>query len=245
MWSRLPTSPTKSCAIAGVNNLLTTIGGYPYTNKLYSLTGKGNDRKWTEEFPPMPTRRRWTIALCWRKALIVAGGEGRERLRTVEVMDTDTLAWSTAAELPQALCVASATVTGGCLYILGGVHGSWNGTNAVYTCSLSALLQSCTGSVSLGDVWRRVADLPLTWSTCVSVQNRVLAVGGRVSEDNFSTAIHMYDPDSNIWEVIDHMSVPRRQCFATVLPNRILMVVGGWTGGSRIDSVELASITRV
>ena len=96
-------------------------------------------------------------------------------------------------------------------------------------------------------MWERVADLPVTWATCVSIQNRVLAVGGRQPDGNFSTAIHMFDPDTNLWQVISHMSVARRQCFAVVLPTtHALMVVGGWsaTTGNRIDSVELASITK-
>lgn len=239
VWSLLPPPPTKSCALAVINNLVTTIGGYPYTNKLFSLTGKGNDQKWTEKFPPMPTKRRWTIALCSGSNLIVAGGDGGRILSTVEVMHTKTLTWFTAAELPEALYVASATVIGDHLYILGGVYGVWNATTAVYTCSVSALLQSSSSSEN---IWNRIADLPVTWSTCVSLQNQVLAIGGRQPDGNFTTAIHMYDEDRDSWEEISHMTTPRRQCFAVVLPNHMLMVVGGWSGKSRIDSVELANV---
>ena len=195
----------------------------------------------------MPTKRRRAIALCSEKALVVAGGDRGETLRTVEIMNTDTLTWSTAADLPRELRVASATITGGCLYILGGVHSSWDGTHAVYTCSLSALLQSRSVSTLPGDVWKRVADLPVTWATCVSVENQVLAVCGRQPDGNYSRDVHMYDPGKNSWKVISRMSVPRRQCFATVLPTtQALMVVGGWstTSGNRIDSVELASIIK-
>jgi N-acetylneuraminic acid mutarotase len=230
-----------------VNNLLTTIGGSPITNELYSLIGVGKDKRWTNEFPPMPTKRRRTIALCSEKALVVAGGDKGETLRTVEIMNTETLAWSTAADLPQELRVASVTVTAGRLYILGGVSGNWTGTHAVYTCSLTALLRSCSGSASSSGVWERIADIPVTWATCVSVQNQVLAIGGRKPDGNFSTAIHMYDPDRNFWQAVSHMSVARRQCFAAVLSTtRSLMVVGGWsaTTGNRIDSVELASIIK-
>ena len=247
-WSQLLDTPFDSCTLAVVNNLLTTIGGSsPLTNELFSLTGQGKDKRWTKEFPPMPTKRRRTIALCSEKALIVAGGDKGETLRTVEIMNTETLTWSTVADLPQELRVASATITGGCLYILGGVPDDWTGTHAVYTCSVSALIRSCSGSASSSDVWERIADIPVTWATCVSIQNRVLAVGGRQPNGNFSTAVHMYDPDTNFWQVISHMSVARRQCFAVVLPTtRALMVVGGWsaTTGNRIDSVELASIIK-
>ena len=68
------------------------------SNSLLSLT----DKKWTEQFPSMPTKRWLTTAVCSGRSLVVAGGigEGRKKLSTVEVMDTETLQWSTASNLP-------------------------------------------------------------------------------------------------------------------------------------------------
>ena len=58
-WSDLPIYPYDGCSIAIVNDLLTAVGGFQgsnITNQLFSLTGKGSDKRWTEEFPPMPTK---------------------------------------------------------------------------------------------------------------------------------------------------------------------------------------------
>ena len=59
-WSQLPDSPTHSCPLVIINNLPTLIGGQDDSriniNKLFSLTGEGSGRRWTEEFPPMPTK---------------------------------------------------------------------------------------------------------------------------------------------------------------------------------------------
>jgi hypothetical protein len=41
--------------------------------QLFSLTGEGSGRRWSEEFPPMPTKREASMALCTGAALIVAG----------------------------------------------------------------------------------------------------------------------------------------------------------------------------
>ena len=69
---RLPDCPYTNCSIAIVDKLLTTIGGNGL-NQLFSLTtstgepGKEEERRerrWTEEFPPMPTKRNCTTALC-------------------------------------------------------------------------------------------------------------------------------------------------------------------------------------
>ena len=58
-----------------------------------------------------------------------------------------------------------------------------------------------------------------------------------------TSAVHMYNPTTDSWEVITHMGTPRRDCIAAVLPNNQLMVVGGYTNGEiKIDSVELASV---
>ena len=144
-WSRLPDSLTSSCPSVIINNLLTLIGGHDHrdvlTNQLFSLTGEGSDKKWTEEFPPMPTKRYGTTALCTEATLIIIAGRGKPRneskLQTVEVMNTETLQWSTAANLPQPLWLAPASVCGDQIYILGE-----STLSNMYTCSLQPLTQS-------------------------------------------------------------------------------------------------------
>ena len=75
------------------------------------ITGEGSGRRWTEKCPPMTTKRFGSTALCTRTALIVAGGmnDHYNSLQKVEVMNTETLQWSTAADLPQPLQCAIGT----------------------------------------------------------------------------------------------------------------------------------------
>ena len=253
----------KSSTITVIHGLPTTIGGYgdlKNTNKLFSLTGEGSDRRWTERFPPMPTKRYAVSALCTGIALIVAGGFGRgdkdQNLKTVEVLNTEIQQWHTAPDLPQPLAQSSLILCGDLVYLLGGVNKDDAATNSVYSCSLSSLLLS-TGSKSLGgrlvstltrsskgSTWNRVADLPVTFSTAVTLHGRLLAIGGWDStEDKPSTAVHMYQPTTNSWELISHMTTPRVACLAAVLPDNQLMVVGGWTtGGKKCNSVEFGTV---
>ena len=76
-----------------IDDLLTTVGGYEYdgknTNKLFSLTGEGSSRRWTEKFPPMPTKRYAVSALCTGTALIVAGecDDYGQPMKTVKVLN--------------------------------------------------------------------------------------------------------------------------------------------------------------
>jgi hypothetical protein len=201
----------------------------------------------------MPTKRRLTTSLCTGNVLIVAGGKGvgDRELSTVEVMNTGTYQWFTAANLPRPMYHASATVCGDQLSMLGGAEGGY--IISAYTCSVSALLLSCVPSsleakfqrISLEDkvrVWRQVADLPITHSACESLHGRLLAVGGWMESGKATTAIYMFNSTTNSWEIISHMKTGRYLCFTAVLPDNRLMVVGGFIDRiTTTDSVELAS----
>ena len=250
-WSRLPDCVKEDASITVINGQLTTVGGYE-SKELFSLTGEGSSRRWTKEYPPMPTMRRWATSLCTGATLIVAGGagEGGGVLSTVEVMNTENRQWSTAADLPQPMYYASATVCGDRIYMLGGFDEHYSVIKSVYTCSVSALLQSFVPvaklkRTSLSDEaseWRQVADLPVTRSTCESFHGRLLAIGGKDDSGKATTAVYEYSSTSNSWEVISHMTTGRYLCFTAVLPNNQLMVLGGWTDiSTRTDTVELAS----
>ena len=241
-WSQLPDSPTHSCPLVIVNNLLTLVGGFDstITNQLFSLTREGIGSRWTEKFPPMPTKRFGSTALCTGTALIVAGGrnEGGAQLQTVEVMNTWPLQWSTAADLPQPLSYAPGAVCADHVYILSLKSDS----KSMYTCQVSTLIQSCR-SRPTAKVWNKVAGPPVTRTTCVSIDDRLLTIGGIDSIDQRTTAFLMYDQFTDSWEVIGHMRIPRYHCFAAVLPNNQLMVVGGNTEGlTNTDSVEVATV---
>ena len=213
-WSSLPQCPHKYSSLAVVKGLLTVIGGRldtDVTNQLLSLT---DERKWVEQFPLMPIKRHATAVVCSGKSLVVAGGRGKDNneQNTVEVMDTETLQWSTASSLPFGLSFALATICQDRIYLLG-----YDGTNeprSVLACSMAGLIQSCQSqslgtrltALTLRTPWHRVADPPVRSSSCATLCRQLLAVGGRdESFRNYSTAIHQYNPVTNSWEVISHM----------------------------------------
>ena len=244
-WSQLPDSPMDSCPSVIINNLLTLVGGFgsgTTTNQLFSLTGEGSGRRWTEEFPPMPTKRSVSTALCSGMTLIVAGGMDKigSRLQIVEVLNSENLQWSTVAGLPQPLSQAPAVACGDQVYILGDSN--------MYTCSVGTLIRSCKSSLASirnrgAKAWKIVAAPPVTLTTCVSIHGRLLAIGGRDSDKKPTSAIHMYNPTTDSWEAISHMRTPRCDCIAAVLPNNQLIVVGGYTSAFTItDSVEFATV---
>ena len=260
VWSRMPECPCEAFTLAVVNGLLTAVGGEQSdkpTNTLLSLTWEGSKRKWSEHFPPMPTKRCLTAVVCSGRSLVVAGGTGDDytRLSTVEVMDTESLQWFTASNLPHPLTRTSATIYGENLYMLGGFDQSGHETKSVFTCSLSALLQSSRPqllgarlkrSLSLAQeprVWQKTVDTPVYQSTYTTLCGHLLAVGGCDSDYKPTSAIHKYDPVKNSWTVISHVAIPRSRILVAVLPGDKLMVVGGRdTSCTCVSDVEIATV---
>ena len=252
IWSSLPECPHRYSSLAVVNGLLTAIGGNldrDVTNRLLNLTGEG---KWVEQFPPMPTKRYATAAVCSGKSLVVAGGKGNDYndFSTVEVMEIETLQWSNASSLPFGVAYASATICEDRIYLLG--YTTNNEPRCVLACSMADLQQSCQPqslgarfqALTLRTVWHRVANLPVRFSGCATLGGQLLAVGGCViSFQNHSTAIHQYNPATNSWEVISNMPTARSYPLVAVLPGNKLMVVGGYTDTiSESDIVEIATL---
>ena len=98
------------------------------------------------------------------------------------------------------------------------------------TCSLSRLLESChdTSRIRSNVAWETLADCPVCDSTCVSLRGHLLAIGGRDSvTDRVTSAVYLYKPSTNNWEDIGHMTTPRFKCFAAVLQDMRVIVVGG------------------
>ena len=200
----------------------------------------------------MPTKRYGVSALCTGTALIVVGGIKGDvvTLKTVEILNTSSRQWHIATDLPQPLASFSMTVCGDRIYLLGGYDKDDKLTPSVYSCSLTTLLMPQRSRIaralslsSTNDTWTRVADLPVTESTAVTLHGQLIAVGGRDSDNKHTSDVHRYNPSNNSWEVISHMATPRSACFAAVLLDNQLMVMGGLNSDNKeMDSVEFGRV---
>ncbi len=251
-----------------VNGLLIAVGGSDgvgATNIIFSLTGKEGEQTWSKHYPPMPTKHSCSAAVCYGNSLIVAGGHTNDHTAVaVEVMDTSSLQWFTASSLLHYFNLASATVCGDTLYLMGGCDKSGaDGSLSVLTCSLTALLESCNLQSLLGKmralstggrptVWRKATDVPAVFTlprAPPSVDRCWQSVGiakkaSCMSHDCDPTDnVYMYDPSKDTWTVISHMPTPRYRCHVAVLPDNELLVVGGTQHSAlQSDVVEVGSI---
>ena len=243
-WTALPKCPHYHSALTVVNEQLTTVGGShdrlgkEPTNSLASLTGEGKDRKWVEHFPRMPTSRYLLAAVCRGTSLIAAGGYGGGGvLRTVEVMDTESLQWTLVNPLPHPMSSASIAVSQEKVYLLGGCDQN-GGTLSVFTCStlqtqpLDAQLEKTANQLT---PWHQVADAPHYYSTAVCVGEVLLAIGGESAAGEDTSAIAAYNPTSDSWEDIEHMTTPRSRPLVARLPSNELIVAGGYGGYTKVE----------
>ncbi|XP_064405425.1 probable serine/threonine-protein kinase kinY [Halichondria panicea] len=217
-WYELPPCPNLYFTIVSVNDMLTTVGGYSdtqqYSNKLYSYI----NNKWVEHFPPMPTKRWTPGAVYANNTLVVVGGYSHAKhLNTVEILNTANMRWFIVSSLPVPTNQSSTTICGDYVYI----HPHNQVKYSVYKCSLRQLTQS----QPISAIWEKIAPLPVSWSTLVTINGHLLAVGGRDSNGDNTKDIYQYNETS--WTVISQMSTPRAACLTAALLGNKLMVVGG------------------
>ena len=239
--------------MAVIDGLLTIIGGkIPNIDPTNSLLSFTND-KWTEKFPPMPTKCYWTIAVTYSGSIIVLGGEteGRTVVCTVEVFNIAYREWFAACSLPQPFDSATATV---CLEQLFLACGSGENTvRCVLSCSISRLLESCCPTVSAGSchtirepgIWSRISDLPFHKMTITNLSDYLLAVGGKKKNGSPSSAVFVYDEVTATWIEIGCLKIARSSCFAVSLSRNEVMVVGGLVddeGKEATNSVEFLAM---
>ena len=248
-WHRLPATPHKYSTLVVVHHVLTMVGGQisgGATDSLLSLMGEGRGIKWLPNLPAMPTKRYKTAAVCSGRSLIAAGGEdGRNKLSTVEVLDTDTRQWSIASALTHPFYDATISICGERLYMLGGWDQT-DPTRSVLSCSVPELLQSCqpqqptlwqrVAQKLKSTIWRRVADAPHYRSSCATLCGQLVAVGGCEAGEETS-AITGYNETTDSWEAMGHMPTARWLALVAILNGKMMVVGGLW--GTATDVVEI------
>ena len=248
-WTKLPRCENERFGLAIVNNEVTTVGGCAVGSKAVnslaswyegSLLGWG--AKWRELLPPMPTARVSPATATTPAHLIVAGGWTSphigEQLPTVEILDTNTLQWSSTSNLPKAMGYLHMILCGEHLYL--SEHSN------TFSCSVEELLKSrkpaSTNSNDGGSVWTKLEKIPAPYdASLATLRGQVLAIGG---SDQFATptgAIHQYNRNTNSWSVIGEMPTPRARPLVAVLLSNELIAVGGTDGkGKWYNITEIA-----
>ncbi len=245
-WGQLPECPVRWFAMAVVNQQLVMVGGNnPGRWLLKALQlGYGDpqstvlvwdspSQQWTSPYPDMPTARWAAAAVGYQHFLVVAGGFGRgSYLTTVEILNTSTNQWYYALQTPFTCYLL--TLVGDTLYAIGGLDSQQKPIDSqqvvkVVSISVSALVSHATRVPRpFRPTWKVTCIPELQLSTTVSLHNSLLAVGGMETSNRPSSAICLYNPQTNRWTKLGDVPAALYKCSCAVLPSGELVVLGGW-----------------
>ena len=231
----------QNSAVVTVDSKVVLIGGDSeghVTDKVLTLHYTG---KWVEEYPPMNARRSHCVALCvrngkFREHVIVIGGtaEDGSYMCDTQFLNTVTKSWYSLTHLPQSLYVASATLCGNKLYVIG--------SNADgYSSSIEALTsynddESLPPPASL--VWEPLPHVPVIRPALTTLRGQVVLIGGSGGEgEGGGSAIHQLVGGEE-WIEIGCTLSPRRESL-TVCPSPDKVIILGGVGAG--NSVELCN----
>ncbi len=246
-WSRLPECGVKWFALAIVNQQLVLVGGFSRDNRDQStiLVWDSTSQRWTTPYPNMPTAQTSPAAVGYQQFLVVAGGHGRSRLTTVEVLNSSTKRWSTASPLPIGCSWLTPAVVGDTLYLLGGLTGlslSYSFNKQMFSISLPALVSHAVSTPRAPPPSWEATDTELTLSTAVSLYDSLLAVGGKDDQKRRSSTISLYNPQTRQWTKVGDVPAALSECSCTVLPSGELIVLGGREEGRSSTKLYIATV---
>ena len=227
-------------AIAVVDNHITLIGGVDdetdeATNTL--STWYGEEGRWKQVLPPMPTGRCSLAVITHDNLLLVTGGmaEDHSTFNTIDVLDLTTMKWTTpqGLSLPIPLQLHHLVLCGEYLYLVGGavvypVQSVKDFNSQAWRVKWSDVKQTAAPQHSQPqrDVWTQIADPPTLGPTAVSCGGTLYTVGGGGREEKLST-VYTYITARNQWVSVGDMSVGRVCPCAVPLSSTSVFVAGG------------------
>ena len=219
-WREIGT-PVCLFGMAVVNDQLIIIGGMQdvgITDRVWVLESDSNT--WTQPFPAMPKAGWGLSAVGYKRWVLAVGGNGE---RCVEVLDTVSKKWYTAASLHSTAARPSLAVIQDTLYI---VWGQSAVSVSIPMLISDAMSQSTASNEPRSTEWQPLPHTPTNNPAVTSFHGSLLAVG---AWDSPSSTIAMYLPQTEQWQTVAQLPSPRRGCTCVVLPETgKLMVIGGW-----------------
>lgn len=176
---------------------------------------------------PLPRERTNMALVAVGLELFQIGGEVNAGVvNLVDIFETGSGRWRSAASKPTAVADASAAVLFGEIYVPGGRLADGQPTAVVEAYSPA------------NNAWRPVTPLPkpVAGSLTLVDSGRLYVIGGWDGETYMADG-YVYDPSSDEWEQLAPMGEARAEATGGVLSNR-LYVVGGLNGTEELDSCE-------
>ena len=249
-WSVLPSCPVRLFGLGQLSGKLVTVGGWDRrgaVNHVYTYVQE--TQQWEKSIPPMPTPRQWPTVITYNSSIAVCGG-GIGGDRVVEVFNSETAQWHTAAPLPVACVCMQLTIINDTCYLRGG--GALSSTRSIMCASLPSLFQSSSPheqqtSAQQQSVWtvHVLPDMPLYNSALANMGGTLLALGGRESTSSppSDAFIHAYSASTKAWVKIASLPQACSSATAELLPSGEVMLIGGRDSkGNSLKAVYIGTL---
>ena len=237
-----------------LNGKLVAVGGVKKgteneTNNVYTYDERS--QKWKQTIPPMPTANFSLGVLSLQSALVVAGGYTSTFSNAVQIFKPDTSQWYRADPPPRVCYHISLVAISNTCYALGGYDGSH--LNQALYASVDDLLGNAvpanqtthSGSSDTQSAWKILPNTPTYRPAAAVLAGNLLAIGGcQTSEGGADMKkIYMYSASTNSWIYISDLPAPRSATAAAVLSSTEVLVIGGWDGHGRVNTVYKGTLT--
>lgn len=176
---------------------------------------------------PLPRERADMAVASVGLDVYVIGGEVEAGVvNLVDVYETKSGLWQSAASKPTAVTDATAAVLFGEVFVPGGRLADDQPTSVVEAYSPA------------NNAWRPVGALPtrIAGGLALSDGSKLYLVGGWDGE-RYLTDAYVYDPTSDAWESLPPMAIGRADATGDIVNDR-LYVVGGFDGQRELDACE-------
>lgn len=236
-WRQLEKCPSSSCMLVNIDNVLTAVGG-KNSKKLWSYVKISEGGAWAELYPEMRVERYNAAVVYSKKSLIVAGGflKAWSCTPAVEVLDVTSRIWFTTQPLPYSIYSASAAISNGCVYVVGGYFEKSRGHFSVLSCPLSSLTeglvtaesfptssssssssllslqQACGGSDGSNYAATGVATTSIT-TTTTTTAGATPANNSISSSSNSTSSLPSLATPAAVWRRTADLPVCRSTCF--------------------------------
>ena len=204
----------------------------------------------------MPTARWSPSALSLQSALVVAGGYMSTFKDAIEIFKADTSQWYRTDPLPTACQGISLVAIGNTCYALGGFDSSSYLNQALYA-SVDDLLGNAvpanqtthSGGSDTQSAWKILPNTPRYRSAVAMLAGNLFAIGGNKTCTSRGGAtmkeVYMYSPSTNSWIYISDLPAPRSMTATAILSSTEVLVIGGWDGGERVNTVYKGTLQVV
>lgn len=244
-WDALPSMLEKRAdhALAIVGNRLYAFGGFNGSEPTRSaevLDLSSDALEWRPIEPIPKEKYGMGCAVIGTQIYLIGGIDKSGYSNMVYAYDTESDTWSVIAALPEVSAFCAATEANGNLYLFGGIDetGCRNQTlcyrpvdNSWSTCA------SMPGYKMMANVVPYQGNLYVLggMNGTVSFKGDPFLQAGTAQMASFSKAVWEYQPDANIWTVLQDIETPRIGG-SSVLWNGHISQIGGWNGSYEVPS---------